>query len=163
MRTVNAKKLTLEDYHSYGEFANLTDPKGEYIGESPVRFYRDMVSAWTGNVQTAFSIVQVDRMKMIPSEAEQHEKGTEVLIPMEDDVVIFVAPATNKEYPYGREEAFIIPKGYMVTIKPGVWHKAPYPLNREKASTLVILPEREYAVDCINVSIENDQQFEIIV
>ena len=163
MREIKAERLSLENYHSFGEFADLTDPKGEYIGSGEVLFYRDMVSVYTGSVMTGFSIVQTEKREMIPDEAEQHKAGTEILLPLDDDIVIFVAPATDGFYPSGKEKAYIVPKGTMVTIKPGVWHKAPFPVNKEDANTLVILPEREYALDCIVEKIGEDQRFRVIV
>lgn len=163
MRTIKAQRLSLESFHQYGNFTDLIDPKGEAIGEYPAKFYRDMVSIYPGNQMLGFSVIHTDRQKMIPEQAEQHERGTEVLLPLEDDVVIFVAPATNKTYPSGKEEAFILPKGTLVTLNPGVWHKAPFPLSKDKAATLVILPEREYALDCIVVDINEDQRFEMVL
>lgn len=163
MREIKAEKLSLQSYHPFGEFADLLEPEGEFIGSGEVLFYRDMVSVYTGSVMTAFSIVQTANREMIPVEAEQHKAGTEILLPLDDDIVIFVAPASDGYYPAGKEKAFIVPKGMMVTIKPGVWHKAPFPVNKEKANTLVILPEREYALDCIVEKIGEDQRFRVIV
>ena len=163
MREIKAEKLSLQSYHPFGEFADLLEPEGEFIGSGEVFFYRDMVSVYTGSVMTAFSIVQTANREMIPVEAEQHKAGTEILLPLDDDIVIFVAPASDGYYPAGKEKAFIVPKGMMVTIKPGVWHKAPFPVNKEKANTLVILPEREYALDCIVEKIGEDQRFRVIV
>lgn len=163
MREIKAEKLSLQSYHPFGEFADLLEPEGEFIGSGEVLFYRDMVSVYTGSVMTAFSIVQTANREMIPVEAEQHKAGTEILLPLDDDIVIFVAPASDGYYPAGKEKAFIVPKGTMVTIKPGVWHKAPFPVNKEKANTLVILPEREYALDCIVEKIGEDQRFRVIV
>ena len=163
MREIKAEKLSLQSYHPFGEFADLLEPEGEFIGSGEVLFYRDMVSVYTSSVMTAFSIVQTANREMIPVEAEQHKAGTEILLPLDDDIVIFVAPASDGYYPAGKEKAFIVPKGTMVTIKPGVWHKAPFPVNKEKANTLVILPEREYALDCIVEKIGEDQRFRVIV
>lgn len=163
MREIKAEKLSLQSYHPFGEFADLLEPEGEFIGSGEVLFYRDMVSVYTGSVMTAFSIVQTANRDMIPDEAEQHKAGTEILLPLDDDIVIFVAPASDGYYPAGKEKTFIVPKGTMVTIKPGVWHKAPFPVNKEKANTLVILPEREYALDCIVEKIGEDQRFRITV
>lgn len=163
MRDIKAKKLSLKDYHRFGEFKDLLHPKGDKIGEGEVVFYRDMVSIFTGSNMTSFSIVETDQRAMIPDEAEQHKSGTEVLLPLDDDIVIFVAPATAYDFPYEKEEAFIVPKGTMVTIRPGVWHKAPFPLNKEKSETLVILPEREYALDCDVVKIDKEKGFQILI
>ena len=100
---------------------------------------------------------------MIVDEAERHNAGTEVLIPLDDDVTVFVAPAGNDEFPAGKEEAFIVPKGTMVTFKPGVWHKAQFPINNDHVSVVCILPEREYARDCLVVKLNEDEKFEIVV
>lgn len=161
MRTVKAQKLTLESFSPYGQFADLLHPRGECMGEPPVAFYRDMVAVFTGDRMTSFSVVLTAKREMIPEDAEQHVAGTEVLIPLDGDIVVFAAPATDRVYPAGREAAFVVPKGTMVTFRPGVWHKAPFPVDRETVSTVVVLPEREYARDCVVVPLAGDARFAI--
>ena len=161
MRSIPVKTLTLESYHGYGDFTDLLAPEGEYIGEFPVRFYRDMVRVTNASAVSGFSVVLCEKQEMIVREAEQHEKGTEVLLPLEDDVIVFAAPATDKVFPAEKAEAFLVPRGTMVTFHPGVWHKAPFPVHKEKAATLIILPEREYALDCIVEQLTEDRVFRI--
>jgi len=161
MRTVKARPLTLESFSPYGQFADLLHPEGEKIGELPVAFYRDMVSVFTGEQVTSFSVVLTSKRAMVPEDAEQHVAGTEVLIPLDGDIVVFAAPATDRVYPAGKEEAFVVPKGTMVAFRLGVWHKAPFPVDRETVSTVVVLPEREYARDCVVIPLEGDARFAI--
>lgn len=163
MRKVKAKKLTLKDYAQYGQFADLLHPEGFTLGEKPVLFYRDMLTVYSGDMVNGYSVVYCDKRKMVVDEAEIHNAGTEVLIPLDDDVTVFVAPAGSNEFPVGQEKAFIVPKGTMITFKPGVWHKAQYPINNEHVSVVCILPEREYARDCLVVQLKEEEQFEIVL
>lgn len=161
MKRIIAKKLSRDNFHIYGEFANLLSPEGPCIGEGDVVFYRDILAEYTSPLLTGFSTVVCQKRPYIIDEAERHMNATEILIPLDDDVVIFAAPAGNDSFPYDQVEAFIVPKGYMITFRPGVWHKAQYPINAEKASVVCILPERTYASDCLVVKFPQDKKIEI--
>ena len=83
-------------------------------------------------------------------------------MPIDGDVLIHVALATrNGEVPLDRIEVFLVPKGTLVIIRPGVWHHAPFAFGSDFVNVLVVLPERTYAKDCFVSIIPEDKQLEI--
>ena len=45
-----------------------------------------------------------------------------------------------------------------VSIRPGVWHHAPFALDTDCANVLILLPERIYANDCTVVELAPERQ-----
>jgi ureidoglycolate lyase len=161
MRKIKVEELSLEAFKPYGSFANLVDCDTVKIGEQPVEFFRDMVQTYTGNVVSSFSVVKTWKRPLVIDEAEQHFYTAEALLPLDGDIIVFAGHSTNKEVPYDGIRAFYVPKDTMVTFAPGVWHKAPFPADRKVVHSLVILPERTYANDCLVVSFPDEEKIEI--
>ena len=80
---------------------------------------------------------------------EYHNTCAEAMLPLDGDTYIHVAPAGPADHvPYDEVEVFRVPKGTMVTLRPGVWHHGPFCVDTDSLQTLIILPERLYAYDC---------------
>ena len=80
---------------------------------------------------------------------EYHNTCAEAMLPLDGDAYIHVAPAGPADrIPYDAVEVFRVPKGMMVTLRPGVWHHGPFCVDTASLQTLIILPERLYAYDC---------------
>ena len=80
---------------------------------------------------------------------EYHNTCAEAMLPLDGDAYIHVAPAGPADrIPYDAVEVFRVPKGTMVTLRPGVWHHGPFCVDTDSLQTLIILPERLYAYDC---------------
>lgn len=163
MREITAQALSLEKFAPYGAFADMTAPSGEKFGASPIAFYRDMVQLPLGQATSAsLSIVQTAARDMVVDVSEYHTNVGEGILPLDEDIIIHVAPATDTDTPpAGRIEAFIVPKGTLVVLRPGVWHHAPFTVSGKTANTLIILPERTYANDCIVRPLSPDNQVKI--
>ncbi len=58
---------------------------------------------------------------------EYHTNACEVMMPMDDDMVMYAGPASNDVVELDKLQAFIIPKGTMVVFRAGAWHGAPTP------------------------------------
>ena len=77
-----------------------------------------------------------------------HNTCAEAMLPLDGDAYIHVAPAGPADHvPYDEVEVFRVPKGTMVTLRPGVWHHGPFCEDTDSLQTLIILPERLYAYD----------------
>jgi len=148
--SVPIKELTPEAFRPYGTYANFINPNALKIGEEPVEFYRDMIQLDLGGKSVAsFSICRVGKRPPVVDVTEYHSACGELNLPLDADIAIHVAPATpNGEVPVDRIEVFRVPKGTVVSMRPGVWHHAPFALDSACANVLVVLPERTYANDC---------------
>jgi len=161
VRTAKIRELTLEEFLPYGAYANLIDPTSEKLGSPPIEFFRDMVQQDLGTVGSAsFSTCRVEKREMVVNVTEYHTQTAEGILPIDNDVLIHVAPATPSDgrVPADKIVVFRIPKGTMVVIRPGVWHHAPFTANNTPANVLIVLPERTYANDCEVFQLEEDDR-----
>jgi ureidoglycolate lyase len=93
---------------------------------------------------------------------EYHTATGEGILPLDADALIHVAPATAPgDVPADRVEIFRVPKGTFVSLRPGVWHHAPFAHGSDVANVLIVLPERTYANDCIVQELAEEQQVEV--
>ncbi len=159
MKTITAKNITLESFREYGEFVNIMNPSGIAFGD----YYRDNITIPPSLVRTGLSpSVCRKPEKMLVQHAEYHNYGSECILPLDDDGVIHLAPA-SKEPDIQQTEAFILPKGTLIRLNPGVWHAGFMPLNLDTSHVLIILPERTYTTDCVEVWYEQEDWLEIRV
>ena len=158
MRIIKAKPITKENFSLYGTFSNMIEPAGNHLGT----FYFDRVLFHvSGKMPFAFSaLVSNKPEQMVITAAEYHNKTAEGVLPLDDDVVIHVAPPSKETVPE-LTEAFIVPKGTFVMLNTGVWHMAALPIHNDKVHVLITLPERTYFNDCTVVEYGPEDQFEI--
>ncbi len=144
------RELDREAFGVYGSYANMVNPKAEVLGEEPVEFYRDMLLLDLGvKSVAAFSTCRVLKRPPVVEVCEFHNQTAEGILPLDADVLIHVAPATPAdEVPTDRIEIFRVPRGTMVSLRPGVWHHAPFAHGADVANVVIVLPERTYATDC---------------
>lgn len=160
MRKLTVKKLDREAFRPYGDFVSLLRP-AEFYGDAPSVFTPDMLQLPLAQHDLAsFSICRVAQRPNVVDTSEYHSVAWEGNLPLDGDVVLHLAPANRGKIDADAFEAFLVPKGTLVILKPGVWHFAPYAVEGE-VSTLVVLPERTYANDCVVVKHAEDEKFEI--
>lgn len=158
MRTIKAKKLTEAEIHEYGSYYDLLNPQGHTLGN----FYHDHVLyPVSGNMPIGFSTLVVQKEeKMTIRAAEYHNLTGEIILPLDGDIIVHVAPPSTKPVPE-LTEAFFVPKGTVLRLNVGVWHLAPFSVKEEQVHIMIALPERTYLSDCIVVNYETEQQIEI--
>ncbi len=163
MRTISIQPLTPERFAPYGTFTDLVHPAGTAMGGPEALFFPDRMRVLGGTGMTGVSVVSTLRRPLLIDVAEQHDLATEVLLPLDGDIICFTAPACAAAFPTGQAEAFLVPRGTAIALLPGVWHKAPFPVDAEQVHTLVLLPERTYAVDCRVQALREEEQIKILL
>lgn len=169
MRTVKVEPLTVESFLPFGFFETCITPAREKfvlgIGGA-VEFYPDMVQQDLGGV----SIASYSSLRVAPREfridiTEYHTKAAEVLLPLDGDILMHVAPPSPPKaaVPLDKIKVFRVPCGTLVTMRPGVWHHAPFTLTDKPVNMLIVLPERIYATDCVVVELSAADQIKIDV
>jgi ureidoglycolate lyase len=156
MRELAYRLLTPEAFAPYGSYGPMIDPDAggrttPRLGQPPVEFFRDLVqSGIAGDTTVSFGTCRVTRRPPVIDASEYHDTSCEALLPLDGDVLIHVAPAVpGDRFPADQAEVFLVPRGTMVVIRPGVWHHGPFALApAQTVSCLVALPERLYARDC---------------
>ena len=156
--------MSSELFLPFGFYAGLTEPDREYLGASPVIFFRDMLQMNLGaSTIPSFSICKVEKRPFEISMYEYHSVTGEGILPLDNDVLIHVVPATRSanHIPVEKLRVFRVPMGTMVVLRPGVWHHAPFTLGDKAAHVLIVLPERTYANDCFVKKIDEGNEVSI--
>ena len=162
MRKKVIKELTLKDFQYYGSFANMLNPQTPKIGEKPIEFFRDMVLLELGTKTTAsFSVCRVEKRPLVVDATEYHSHCGEIILPLDGDVLIHVGIATPGKVNLDAIEIFRVPKGTVVSLRPGIWHHGPFAYNCDYVNTLIVLPERTYANDRVVYEIPEAERIEI--
>jgi ureidoglycolate lyase len=111
----------------------------------------------------SFSTCRVEPRELVVDVTEYHTAAGEGILPLDNDVLIHVAPATAADagVPLDKIVVFRVPQGTMVVLRPGVWHHAPFSPNDKPANVLIVLPERTYANDCKVFQLEEPDKIAI--
>ncbi len=163
MRKATIKELSYENFCVYGSFANMINPQTPLIGEKPIEFFRDMVLVdLATSTSASLSVCRVEKRPLVVDVTEFHSYCEEGILPLDGNVLIHVGPATPKGVMSLEQiEIFRVPKGTLVSLRPGVWHHAPFAYNSESVNVLIVLPERTYANDCTVYEIPEEKRIEI--
>ncbi len=163
MKTIKAVPLTHEAFAPFGQFYKMDEPQGYPLCGELHRFFPDRLVADSQH-RVGYSPIWVKKPeRMIMTQQEYHTTTWEILMPLDDDMIIHVAPASAGTPVTEYAQAFIVPKFTMVKLNAAVWHLAPLPVNKEQLTAMVILPECTYANDCTVVDFTPEQQFEIVL
>ena len=163
MRKVIVEPLTQENFSPFGQFYNMAQPQGYALCGEIHQFFPDRITA-DSNHRVGYSPILVKKPeKMIITQQEYHTTTWEMILPLNDDMILHVAPASAGTPVAHLAKAFLVPKHTLVKINTAIWHLAPLPATQEQLSAMIILPECTYANDCTVVDLPNEQQFEIVI
>ena len=118
MRKLTVKKLDREAFRPYGDFVSLLRP-AEFYGDAPSVFTPDMLQLPLAQHDLAsFSICRVAQRPNVVDTSEYHSAAWEGNLPLDGDVVLHLAPANRGKIDADAFEAFLVPKGTLVILKP---------------------------------------------
>ena len=161
MRTIKVEALTKEAFAPFGQYYTMTSPEGYPLTGELHRFFPDRLTAYQG-ATVAFSPILVkkpDVMKV--TQVEYHTTTCEMIMPLNDDMILHVAPPSAGKPLPEYTHAFLVPKNTLIKMNACVWHLAPLPANVPELSAMIVLPECTYMNDCKVVDLAEDEQFVI--
>ena len=162
MKQIKVQPITREEFALFGEFYDMANPNGYPLCGAIHKFYPDRLTT-TCQGRLAFSPLVVQKPeRMIITQQEYHTSTEELIFPVDDDMILHVAPASGGAIATEHAKAFLVPKNTLVKLKAAIWHLAPLPANNDKLTVMIILPECTYANDCPVVDLPEDAQFEIV-
>ena len=161
MKQVKVQPLTRDAFAPFGEFYDMANPDGYPLCGAIHKFYPDRLTTSCAG-RLAFSPLVVQKPKsMVITQQEYHNHTEELLLPLDDDIIIHVAPASGGAVVTEHAKAFLVPKNTLVKIKTSIWHLAPLPATKDQVTVLIILPECTYINDCKVVDLKETEQFVI--
>lgn len=162
MRQISVEPLTHEAFAPFGQFYAMEQPQGHALCGELHRFFPDRINADSSH-RVGYSPILVKKpAKMVITQQEYHTTTWEMILPMNDDMILHVAPASAGVPVTQQAKAFLVPKHTLVKMNAAIWHLAPLPANAEELAAMIILPECTYANDCTVVDLTPEEQFEIV-
>lgn len=163
MHQIKIQPLTYEDFAPFGQFYKMEQPEGYALCGELHRFFPDRLVA-DSNHRIGYSPIVVKKPeKMIITQQEYHTTTWEMILPLDDDMILHVAPASGGTPVTHLAKAFLVPKHTLVKMNAAIWHLAPLPASKDALTAMIILPECTYANDCTVVDLPVEQQFEIVL
>ena len=83
----------------------------------------------------------------IVSEMERHHDTSEVIVALDGDMVLVLAPADDDLKDHSRIRAFLVRQGEAIVMAPGTWHWIPFPCENRDAHALVLFKDGTGADD----------------
>ncbi|MGL6198078.1 MAG: ureidoglycolate lyase [Lachnospiraceae bacterium] len=159
MHKVNIEKLTYQNFAEFGTFYQFYKPDGYALTGEIHSFFPDrFVESFNGRV--GFSPITVRRPReMIIKTIEYHTRTPEIIMPLNDDMILHVAPPSAGKPVTDRTRAYLVPRHTVIKINAGVWHLAPLPSEREELTAMIILPECTYINDIRVVDLPEEECF----
>ncbi len=162
MKTIKVEKLTHEAFAPFGQFYEMGNPDGHALCGEIHRFFPDRLVADSTH-RVGYSPILVKKPeKMVITQQEYHTTTWEMILPLNDDMILHVAPASGGTPVTHLAKAFLVPKNTLIKMNAAIWHLAPLPANSEELTAMIILPECTYANDCTVVDLKPEEQFEIV-
>lgn len=141
MSSVPVRELELSAFEPYGTFTRMIDnPRITAALPRPVVFRSEMIRVPLAEATTAsFSICRVAPREFVITGGEYHNKASEGILPLDEVILIHVAPPTNPRMgiPADQFELFRVPVGTMVVLRPGAGHGAPCAAGDKPANGVV--------------------------
>ena len=138
----------------FGVYYDYLNPEGYALEGEIHKFYPDRISE-SSVTRVGYSPISVGREdRRIVKSVEYHTTTPEMILPLNDDMIIHVAPASGGTPVPEWTKAFVVPKGTLVKINTAVWHLAPLPVKEDVLHAMIILPECTYANDCTVVDLK---------
>ena len=159
MREVVIQNLTRESFAPFGTYYDMKNPSGLSLNGELHRFFPDRLSEAYPERLGFSSILVKKPAEMLIKQVEHHFTTPELILPLNDDMIIHVSPATA-DYPnVSQTKAFLVPCGTLVKIATAIWHLVPLPVNGDMLSAMIVLPETVYARDCPVISLKEEDYY----
>lgn len=163
MKQIKAVPISQEVFAPFGQFYTMDQPQGYALCGEIHQFFPDRLVADSEH-RVGYSPIVVKRPeRMIVTQQEYHTTTWEMIMPLDGDMILHVAPASGGTPVTDLAQAFIVPRHTLVKLNAAIWHLAPLPKTNEQLTAMIILPECTYANDCTVVDLTPEQQFEIVI
>lgn len=163
MNKIKVQPITHEDFAPYGQFYTVDNPMGYALCGELHQFFPDRLTADSLH-RVGYSTILVKKPeRMVVTAVEYHTTTWEMILPLNGDMILHVAPASAGTPVTHLTKAFLVPKNTLIKMNAAIWHLAPLPANADELAAMIILPECTYVNDCTVVDLTPEQQFEIIL
>ena len=163
MRQITIQSLQHETFAPFGMYAQMNQPEGYALTGALHAFYPDRVQVPATGSLYGFSTITVNRPpRMVIDQVEYHTTTGELILGLNDDMVLHVAPPSGGIPVPQHTCAFLVPRLTLIYLRPAVWHLAPLPANAPQLTAMIALPVCTYANDCTVCELDEQDRFELV-
>ncbi len=162
MKKIKVQELSRDKFRMYGDYQDLLHvvEDNQQTGGSNIFVPDCLTMSLDGSLPAAISIARVSEAETIIEMVEYHKFTCEGILPIDGDCIIFVGPAGFR-FDTSGIEAYRVPRGTFVQLKPGVLHGRQFTSGAPQVNVLILLPQRTYANDTVMERLEGDNRIEI--
>lgn len=150
---IKVDKITSDNFRNYGQLVSVNSEQSPDIDSGLVKFWAKQ-AVYLMEGKTEIGILQVQKHEMVFDQLENHFKSSTLLISVDGDFILPVAPCSDEIPGITDLKAFEIKQGQAVLINEKCWHGEVYPIGKEKITVLVFLAENTLANDTVFESID---------
>jgi ureidoglycolate lyase len=142
-RAIKVQNLSLPTFSAFGSYASMLHAEQPHSGALRIEFYRDARQLGLSPTGAAtVSVVLAEPRVLVVNVLECLLTCVRGIIPVDGDVFLQLAPASpGAAVPVDALSVFFVPRGTLCTLKPGVWHYAPYPTGAHPVHALLVQPD----------------------
>ena len=152
MRDVKVLELTRKNFSSYGQVVEVPASGQPAIDVETVKFWKQQ-AVYSMGENTEVGILVVKKQQMVFDELENHFKTPTILLCLDGDFILPVAPPSDDVPSSSEVVAFRVPKNQMVIMAEKCWHGVAYPADKDEITLLVLIREN---------TLDDDTVFELI-
>ena len=116
MRKIKVQPLTKDEFAPFGEYYDYANPSGYALKGEIHAFYPDRLTAYHKGL-SAFSPIVVNKPDVMKiTQAEYHTTTAEMIMPLNDDMIVHVAPPSAGKPVPEHTKAFLVPKNTMIKM-----------------------------------------------
>lgn len=130
-----AEPLTDEAFRPFGRV--LARPAAAPAAQGPGwSWWAETEELPAGDEPYALGYLELEPTDPVVDWAERHRRSAELIVPLGGDCVVYVAPPAATPAGF---RAFRVAAGTGVLLDPGVWHGAPFAVDRAVAAAVFLL------------------------
>lgn len=138
MKKISVQRATKENFAKYGTIIPLDDLGAATIDVGIVQFWAHQLGVDFGG-EIEVGVLQVKKHDMVFSELENHFKTPTLMISLNGDFVLPLAPCQDDIPNVDEIEALEIKQNELYLMNEKCWHGEVYPTDKEQLTLLVFL------------------------
>ncbi|MGI6316739.1 MAG: hypothetical protein ACOX17_08765 [Christensenellales bacterium] len=165
MKNIPVEELSPESFRKFGVYQSLVD--NEAIAAASINgaggFAPDLIYMhFSPAALPTISVATVKKQdKRVIRFLEYHRNTCEGMLPLDDDIVIYVGTLYRRELSTENLRAFRIPKGTFVRLNSYIIHGTQF-CSKPEAHILIMLTERTFGNDIVFKMLSEEEQVEVI-
>lgn len=147
---ISVQRASKENFAKYGTIIPLENMGEPTIDVGIVQFWAKQLGVDFGG-ELEVGVLQVKKHDMVFSELENHFKTPTLMLSLNGDFILPLAPCQDEIPSVDAIEALEIKQGELYLMDPKCWHGEVYPTDKEQLTLLVFLKKG---------SLDNDTVYE---